>query len=125
MRQVFFISMLIIAVVATLAYFLWSVVTTLYRDWYMGKDVDKIKAESAVRRARRLEEASRRLENGCDHSFGEMLGGFPPNACFKCGLERERPVGACDHVWRAANEPIPCSYCEKCGRKYVSPLVNP
>ena len=124
MRQFFFISMLIIAVFATVGYFVWSVVSSLYRDWQMGKDVNKIKAESAARRAQRNEEAARRLDNGCDHSFGEAFAGFPPDACPKCGLSRERPAGPCDHVWRLAHEAVPCSYCEKCGKKYISSHVS-
>ncbi len=124
MRQFFFLSMLIVSVLAAVAYFAWSVITTLYRDWEMGKDVDKIKTESAARRRARQEEAVRRLDNGCEHSFGEAFAGFPPDACYKCGLMRERPLGPCDHVWRLANEPVPCSYCDKCGRKYVSPQIS-
>ncbi len=124
MRKYFFMAMLIVAVFATIGYFIWSVVTSLYRDWQMGKDVHKIQAESAERRARRQEEAARRLDNGCEHSFGEAFAGLPPDVCHKCGLSRERPPGPCDHVWRLANEAIPCSYCEKCGRKHVSSRIN-
>jgi hypothetical protein len=124
MRRYFFLSMLILAALATAGYFIWTIVSTLYRDWHMGKDVDTIQAESKERRRQRQEEARQRLDNGCDHLFGESFAGFPPDACFKCGLARERPAGPCDHVWRPAKEAVPCSYCEKCGRKYVSPRVN-
>jgi hypothetical protein len=124
MRKFFFLSVVIVGGLSAVAYLAWSVIATLYRDWQMGKDVDKIKAESEARRKERKEEAVRRLDNGCDHSFGEAFAGFPADACYKCGLERERPTGSCDHVWRLANEPVPCSYCDKCRRKYVSPRVN-
>jgi hypothetical protein len=124
MRQFFFLSMLIVGVLATIIYFTWSVVTTLYGDWQMGKDVDKIKAASAARRGKRHEEATRRLDNGCDHRFGEAFAGFPPDACHKCGLSQERPIGPCDHVWQPAKEAVPCSYCEKCGKKYVNSRVS-
>ncbi len=123
MKRFFFVSVLFVTVLAGIAYFAWTIVSTLYRDWQMGKDVDKIKAESEVRRQRRREEAERRLANGCDHRFGEAFAGFPPDACHKCGLSRERPPGPCDHVWRLAQEAVPCSYCETCGKKYVSPRV--
>ena len=124
MRKFFFVSLLIAGVLATIGYFAWSLIATLYRDWQMGKDVNKIKAESQTRRGKRQEEAARRLDNGCDHRFGEAFAGFPPDACYKCGLSRERPVGPCDHVWQPAKEAVPCSYCEKCGKKYVSSHVS-
>ncbi|MHB0957740.1 MAG: hypothetical protein ACYC6N_16815 [Pirellulaceae bacterium] len=123
MRQFFFLSVVIGAVLAGLVYFVWSIVSTLYRDWEMGRDVDEIKAVSEARRRQRQEEAARRLDNGCDHRFGETFAGFPPDACYQCGLARERPPGPCDHVWRIANEAVPCSYCEICGKRYVSPRV--
>jgi len=124
MRKFFFIGILVLGVVAGVAYFIWKIVSALYEDWSLGKDVHRIKVESAQRRAQRQQEEAARLDNGCAHAFGHALGGFPPNACRKCGLERERPAGPCDHVWRRSNEPVPCSYCEKCGRKYVSPTIR-
>ena len=93
MRQFFFVSLLIVSVVATIGYFAWSLIATLYRDWQMGKDVNKIKAESETRRGKRQEEAARRLDNGCDHRFGEAFAGFPPDACYKCGLSENAPSG--------------------------------
>jgi hypothetical protein len=121
MKQYFFLGAIIVFVVGGIAYYLWSVAAALYHDWSLARGVDKLKAESDERRARRREQDERRLENGCEHAFGETFGGFPLNACHKCGLERERPRGECDHAWRFANEATPCSYCEKCGKKYVAP----
>ena len=113
-------AVLIGLVVGGIGYYIWSVVAALYHDWSLSRGVDKLKAEGAARREKRREADEQRLDNGCDHAFGETYGGFPPNACHKCGLEKDRPSGACDHVWKFAAEATPCSYCEKCGRKYVS-----
>ena len=124
MRQYFFLGIVVFGLFAGIIYFCWSIVAELFHHWWMGKDVNKIKAESEIRRAKRTEEAEQRLDNGCDHAFGESYGGFPPNACPKCGLERKPPDGPCDHVWRLAHEAVPCSYCEKCGKKYVTPRTN-
>lgn len=124
MRQTFFLGILILGVVSGVVYFLWTIAAALYEDWMMGKDVNKIKADSEQRRKERLEESRKRLDNGCEHVFGQTLGGFPPDACRNCGLQRERPSGPCDHVWKPANEPVPCSYCEKCGKRYVSPTIR-
>ncbi len=124
MRQTFFIGILIVGVVGGIIYFLWTIGAALYEDWVMGKDVNKIKADQQQRRKERLEESRKRLDNGCEHVFGQTLGGFPLDACRKCGLQRERPAGPCDHVWKPANEPVPCSYCEKCGKRYVSPTIR-
>ena len=121
MRQYFFLLILILGVLSGIVYFAWLVVSALYRDWVMGKDVNRIRAEAESRRADRKEEGIRRLDNGCEHVFGETFGGFPPQACHKCGLEQNRPDGPCDHVWRMSQEAVPSSYCEKCGKKYLSP----
>jgi hypothetical protein len=123
MRQYFFLGILVFGVIAGIIYYFWSVIAALYRDWMMGKDVGKIKAQSETLRQKRAEEAERRLDNGCEHVFGESLGGFPPNTCHKCGLEKDRPDGPCDHVWKASQEGIASSTCAKCGRRYVSPNV--
>ena len=124
MRQFFFVSVLIGGVLAGIIYFAWTIVSTLYRDWQMGKDVDEIQVASETRRQQRREEEARRLDNGCEHRFGEAFAGFPPDACHQCGLSRERPPGPCDHVWRQAQEAVPCSYCVHCAKRYVSPRVT-
>jgi hypothetical protein len=124
MRQFFFLGILILGVLAGLVYFLWSIVTALYQDWLMGRGVREIQRESAMRRREREEQAARRLDNGCEHEFDQTLGGFPPGTCHKCGLERERPYGACDHVWRQSRDAIASSYCETCGKRYISPHVT-
>lgn len=124
MREYFFLGVLILGVLAGIIYFCWSIITALYHDWMLGRHVGAIEAESTARRAQRAEEARQRLDNGCDHVFGESLGGFPPQACPKCGLEKVRPSDNCDHVWRFSQEGVPSSYCEKCGKRYVSSRVT-
>lgn len=125
MRQYFFLGIVIVGVVAGICYFCWQILAALYHNWTLGRHVNELQSESAARRAQRVEEARKRLDNGCDHAFGEALGGFPPNACHKCGLEKERPIGSCDHVWRLGRGAVPSSYCEKCGKRYVSPVIKP
>jgi hypothetical protein len=100
-------------------YFVWTVISSLYRDWELGRGVDQIAQESSQRRRQREEEARRRLDNGCQHDFNESVAGLPPNTCYRCGIERLRPDGPCDHVWHQAVEPIPCSYCQQCGKKFT------
>lgn len=124
MRQYFFLGIVIFGVLAGIVYFCWSIVAALYHDWMLGRHVGAIKAASAAHRAQRAEDAKKRLDNGCDHVFGESLGGFPANACHKCGIEKERPAGNCDHVWRMVQQAVPSSCCEKCGKRYVSPRVS-
>ena len=124
MRQFFFLSVLIVGIVATVIYFLWSIVANLYHNWSLGRGVHQLEAESRSRRQQREQEASDRLNNGCEHAFGTSFGGFPDNACPRCGLEATKPAGPCDHVWRLAHEPIPCSFCEKCGKRYVRPAIR-
>lgn len=119
MKYFFLITIVIFGVVSGLAYFAWSVISSLYRDWELGRDVDQIERESIHRRRLREEAAKLRLDNGCDHQFDVVVIGLPPNTCHLCGIERERPVGNCDHIWRPALEPVPCSYCQQCGKKYT------
>lgn len=120
MKEYFFIGILIFGVLAGFLYFCWSIIAALFHNWTLGRHVGAIQADSESQRAMRAEEAAKRLDNGCEHAFGETFGGFPPHACHKCGLEKERPQGNCDHVWKAATEATPCSYCEKCKKRYVS-----
>jgi hypothetical protein len=124
MRQLFFGGIVVFGIIAGIFYVLWTIVSTLYRDWDMGRDVEQIKAESEHRRKERQAKEAARLDNGCDHEFAELFGGFPPDTCRKCGLERKRPPGQCDHQWEYRNEGVPCSYCKKCGERYVSPSIS-
>ena len=124
MRQFFFMGILIFGVLAGIAYFCWSIIVALYHDWTLGRHVGTIKKQSEAERAKRVEEARKRLDNGCEHEFGVALGGFPPNACHKCGLEKQRPSGGCDHVWVQAKAAMPRSECKNCGKRYVSPTVD-
>ena len=121
MKYFFLITIVAVGIVSGLVYFAWSVISSLYRDWELGRDVDQIERESIHHRRLREEAAKLRLDNGCDHQFDGDVIGLPPNTCHRCGIERERPADACDHIWRQAMEPIPCSYCQECGKKYTRP----
>ena len=92
----------------------------MFQDWRLGKELDELQAQSASRREQKRRENEARLENGCDHDFETDVFGFPPNVCGKCGLEKEKPPGSCDHIWRAGTGAIPNSTCEICGKVYNS-----
>ncbi len=93
---------------------LWSVIA----DTLENREMDQLANEYIERReSRRIEEADR-LDNGCEHEYGHILHALPDEVCNRCGLARERPLGACDHVWRVLPGVIPESECELCGKKY-------
>ncbi len=124
MREMFFIGVVVFGSIAIVIYFVWMLIVALYTDWRLRIDVKAIKASNDGRRAHRDEENRKRLDNSCDHSFGSDVGGFPPNACTKCGLERERPKGACDHVWKISTDAVPASYCDLCKKKFGGTIVD-
>ena len=98
MRQFFFLSMLIVGVLAAVAYLVWSVITTLYRDWQMGKDVDKIKAESETRRSQRQEEAARRAGQRVRAQFWRGVCRLPARCVLQvrtCPRSARRTVRPC------------------------------
>lgn len=124
MRQLFFYVLagtLVIAVVAWALYMLGQALAQVFNDWRLGRELDQLEAETASRRAKRKEASAKRLANGCDHDFASGAIGLPPNVCAKCGIEKEKPTGLCDHVWRVKPGPVPSSECEHCGKIY-SPL---
>lgn len=119
MRQQFFIIVGIVVAVGAVLFFLWAVARSLYgmfADYRMQGSLNELADSHADRRRRLREEERNRLQNGCDHVFGDLLGALPPDACQKCGLSRQRPAGDCDHVWRRVPGAIPGSRCEKCGQ---------
>lgn len=121
MRQYFLYAAGLLIPLAILGWFLVALgrtFLTLYDDWKMGRELGQLRAESEARRQRRRQENEKRLATGCEHDFGGTVFGLPPNVCRKCGLEREKPLGQCDHVWRLEAGPIPASRCEKCGKTY-------
>jgi hypothetical protein len=108
-----------LAILSALLYsfgrYLWTVLT----DRRLYRELDAIEATSQSRRAERRRLSAERLNNGCEHVFDSGLSlGFPPDVCPKCGLERELPRGPCDHVWQRAEDPVPSSFCAKCGKRY-------
>lgn len=121
MRQLFFYVLagsLVAAVAAWALYMLGRAITELFGDWKLGRELDQLEAESAARRKQRQEALEMRLASGCEHDFTSGAIGLPPNVCSKCGLEKEKPAGLCDHVWRVKEGPIPYSQCELCDKIY-------
>ena len=60
MRQLFFGGIVAFGVIAGIIYVFWTIVSTMYHDWVLGRDVDEIKAESEKRREERR--ARRKLD---------------------------------------------------------------
>lgn len=124
MKQWFMLGVLMIVPIGILAALLYSLgqyLVTLVSDWRTNRELDELEKEGEARREQRRQETLKRLDNGCDHSFGGAIG-FPPDVCSKCGLSKEKPIGACDHVWRRGDGPIPHSVCEKCRKEHRSNL---
>lgn len=120
MKQWFLLLLIALVPVVILAALFYSFGKFLYAafdDWRELRQLDAIKVEQLAIRERRGQESLARLDNGCDHVFGEGLG-FPPDVCPKCGLAKDKPPGGCDHLWRRVEGPIPTSSCEKCGKQY-------
>jgi hypothetical protein len=111
------IGVIPLAIVAGLTYSFFKWVIQVIQEWRLGYELDQIRAYAEASRGRRSETQAARLDNGCDHAFDTGVG-FPPGACPKCGLERARPMGFCDHVWRRAEGNSPGSVCAKCGKVY-------
>jgi hypothetical protein len=125
MRQYFFIGVAVMIPLAILGWFIYALgrgFLSMYEDWKLGKDLDQLQAEAEGRREQKRLENEQRLANGCEHDFDSHIYGLPSGVCGKCGLEREKPTGACDHVWRLQQGAVPSSECEKCGRTYNTNL---
>jgi hypothetical protein len=121
MRQYFFFAILLLVPVAIAAWFLYALgrsFVAMYDDWKLGKELDQLQASSEARRRQRQLDGEQRLATGCEHDFEAHVSGLPPGVCSQCGLEREKPPGPCDHVWRLGEGAIPNSRCEKCGKTY-------
>ncbi|HHM12076.1 MAG TPA: hypothetical protein ENJ16_00875 [Planctomycetaceae bacterium] len=123
MKQFFFQAVLLAGSAAIVGYFLWKAGKALAIYFRDRRDARRAAAEAEVLRREREARNQARLDNGCDHRFGETLGGFPPFACRRCGLEQTKPTGPCDHVWRLDTESAPGAVCEKCGKRY-KPIVS-
>jgi hypothetical protein len=124
MREYFFMAIIGMIVFGGIGYFLWNLIVELYYDYHLRKDVKAIKRDNESRMRERDEENTQRMDNGCNHQFGSSLGGFPQNACVSCGLERERPTGLCDHVWKRTEDAIPTARCELCSRKFGGKIAD-
>ena len=121
MRHVFFyflVGSLLVALAAWAFYMLGRAFNDLWLDWKLGRELDELQSESASRRQQRHTAGEQRLASGCEHDFNAGAIGLPPNVCAKCGLEKVKPTGLCDHVWRVKPGPVPSSECEHCGKIY-------
>ena len=121
MKQYFLYAIALLIPVAILGWFLFALgkaFASLYDDWKLGKELDELQNQSPAQ-SRQLELGrEQRLATGCAHEFDLAVFGMPANVCGKCGMEREKPAGSCDHVWRLGKGAIPNSYCERCGKVY-------
>jgi hypothetical protein len=121
MRGQFFGYLAIGLVALLVLYLCWLVLAAIWSviaDMMTNRELNELADEYAMRRKERSQEDATRLENGCDHSFGDALGALPDNVCVNCGLEEKRPLTKCDHVWRILPDAIPSSECEKCGERF-------
>lgn len=124
MKQILLVSMVVVGLVGGVLWLFGSAIYSLWEEWATSREVKQIQHQSSARREQRRQESEQRLANGCEHSFLEGHGEFPPGVCTKCGLAKEKPSGPCDHVWRAQPGGVPRSSCEKCGKVYSSPVMG-
>ncbi len=118
MKNIFFIGALVGCALAVLGFFAWKLIQSIYSHVHDTRVVRDTKIASKMLREKKQKENAERLDNGCEHRFGEKLGGFPPFACRACGLEENKPAGDCDHVWRLATDSSPGAVCELCQKRY-------
>lgn len=118
MKNLFFLAVAIGGALAVVGYFGWKLLVSVSHYLHDRRQNRLTRRAAEQLRAQKEEQNAGRLDNGCEHRFGQRLGGFPPFACRLCGLEQERPAGPCDHVWRIDTESAPGAVCEKCGKKY-------
>jgi hypothetical protein len=121
MRELFFYvlgGVLVIAAAGWGLYMIGRAVMQVIGDWKLGRELDELESEGESRREKRKLAQIERLANGCDHDFSSGAIGLPPNVCHKCGVEKEKPSGLCDHVWRVVPGAVPYSQCERCDKIY-------
>lgn len=122
MKQLFFYvcgGVVALGVVVWALYMIGEALAHVYRDWRLGKELDELQSAGAARREQRRLANEQRLANGCQHDFqSAAVVGLPPGVCLKCGLEKEKPTGGCDHAWRVKPGAVPSSACEKCGKQH-------
>ncbi len=126
MKQIFFYTaggLLAVGIAVWAMYMIWEAFIQVFNDWRLGRELNELESQSAARREQRRLANEQRLATDCIHDFGGGAVGLPPGVCTKCGLEKEKPTGGCDHVWRVKPGPVPSSVCEKCGKLY-NPLAT-
>lgn len=89
-----------------------------FGTWFWNREMDELATEGQRRREVRLATARARLDTGCEHQWSDQFSGFPPDVCVKCGIEKTKPAGNCDHVWRAEPGSAPASRCGKCDKTH-------
>ena len=121
MRQLFFYILggcLVVAAAGWGLYLIGQAIMQVVNDWKLGRELDELESQSASRRDQRKQSQLERLANGCEHDFSGGAIGLPPHVCRKCGLEKDKPAGLCDHVWQVKAGAVPSSECERCGKIY-------
>ncbi|MGE0756546.1 MAG: hypothetical protein AB7F89_04710 [Pirellulaceae bacterium] len=121
MREFFFYALagtLTVVLAGWALYMLGRALAQLLSDWRLGRELDELEADGAARREKRQQQLEQRLANGCEHDFASGAIGLPPEVCIKCGLEKNKPSGPCDHIWRVKSGAVPTSSCEICGKIY-------
>lgn len=99
-------------------YMFFRAVYSVFADAWTNRELDKLAKEYTEKRDERKAADAKRLDPNCKHLYGDALGALPPDVCRRCGKAKQRPKGACDHVWRILPGPIPSSRCEKCDKNY-------
>lgn len=121
MKQAFLLLVvggLVLAVLGAAVYLFLRSIYSVFDDYRARRELKAFGREYAADKQARLEKESARLNTGCEHQWGGMLSGFPPNACRKCGMEKTLPFGNCDHVWKFQMSATPSSVCEKCKKVF-------
>jgi len=121
MKQFFFYGLLFVIPFLVIGWLLWALgrgLAAMYEDWKLDRDVSKLRADSETRREQQRLENEQRLATGCEHDFDGHILGLPSGVCSKCGIQKVKPAGPCDHVWRLGTGSIPDVCCEKCGATY-------
>ena len=127
MKELFFFvagGIVAVGIVGWALYMVGNALTQVFRDWRLGKELDELESQSSSRRDERRLANEQRLATGCEHDFCSGAVGLPPGVCAKCGMEKDKSTGGCDHVWRVKSGPVPSSACEKCNKLY-SPIAQP
>lgn len=121
MREKLFQWILIVVVVGAFLYFFMVFFKSMYhwwQEWRTTKSLNELATSYDDKRRSDRADAAKRLDNGCEHDYDDLLNAFPSDVCVKCGLGKRPPAGECDHIWRRVPGAIPGSACESCGKTF-------